>query len=120
MGCGRSAFVAVVDRAAALQGARFDLDVEALAQQVLQRQHLAGAQQRDAEPTYSRGDSCLPMPSTLPPRVRDWVTPASSRPICLPSCPASRLPPALSAAEAASRSLAWLPLRLDSGRPRAR
>ena len=44
-----SALVAVIDRAPALQSARFDLDVEALAQQVLQGQHLAGSQQRHAE-----------------------------------------------------------------------
>src|SRR5690606_32417188 len=43
------AFVAPVDRAAAFQRARLDLDVEALAQQVLQRDHLPGAEQRDAE-----------------------------------------------------------------------
>ena len=58
-------------------------------------------------------------PNTLPPSVRDSITPASSRPMRLPICPASRLPPALSAAEAASMSLAWRPLRLDSGRPSA-
>src|SRR5687767_8889230 len=43
-----SFFLAPVDRAAVLDRARFDLDVETLLQQVFQRQHLAGAEQRDA------------------------------------------------------------------------
>jgi hypothetical protein len=60
------------------------------------------------------------MPSTLPPSARDSITPASSRPILLPICPASRLPPALSAAVAA---LSWLLSsldRLEVERPSAR
>src|SRR3546814_6967442 len=31
------------------------------------------------KPTYRRGEICFPTPSTLPPRARDSVTPASSR-----------------------------------------
>src|SRR3954470_610456 len=41
-----SFLLAPVGRSAVLDRARFDLDVEALAQQVLQGQHLAGAEQR--------------------------------------------------------------------------
>src|SRR5690348_10561571 len=44
----RLALLAPVHRCAVLDGARLDLDVEALAQQVFQRQHLAGAEQGDA------------------------------------------------------------------------
>src|SRR4051794_30634632 len=43
-----SFLLAPVGRGAVLDRARFDLDVEALAQQVLQGQHLAGAEQRHA------------------------------------------------------------------------
>src|SRR6476620_6950162 len=43
-----SFLLAPVHRAAVLHRARFDLDVEALAQQVLQREYLAGAEQRHA------------------------------------------------------------------------
>src|SRR3546814_11041510 len=72
------------------------------------------------KPTYRRGEICFPTPSTLPPRARDSVTPASSRPLLLPICPASRLPPALRAPVAA---LSWQLSSLDRlgvGRPGGR
>src|SRR5690606_29648352 len=46
-----------VDRAPVLHAARLDLDVKAAVEQVLEREHLAGAQQRDAEAdVQARGD----------------------------------------------------------------
>src|SRR3546814_8882354 len=46
-----------VDRPPVLHAARLDLDVEAAVEQVLEREHLAGAQQRDAEAdVQARGD----------------------------------------------------------------
>ena len=62
----------------------------------------------------------LTSPSQLPPKVLDWITPASSKPIAVARCEASMLLPALSAAEAALICRLSALLAEDSERPSVR
>lgn len=67
-----------------LDGAGLDLDVDALDQQVLQREHLAGAEQRYAVADIQPRRRVLADATTVPPRPQ-WR--AKTRPT-LPSPPA--------------------------------
>jgi hypothetical protein len=91
--CEDSALEAPVHRGAVFDRARFDLDIEALAQQVLQRQHLAAADQRHAVADEEARREVLAGADTSPPSARLWLTPASSRPSFAPNCEASSEPP---------------------------
>src|SRR5690606_36425712 len=101
------------------QGAGFDLDVEAAAQQVLERDHLAGAEQGDAEAQVQARRQLLADAQHAAAECARFGHAGVVEPQPRAQLPASMLPPAVSAAEAASSWRPSLLLRFDSGRPSA-